>query len=1162
MPIIAPDKIIPETLQNDSRLFELQVLMQELDNTLIADQLKKNIRKILSCLCWIKVNEAFIRYAIENKHDKNNAAIYPNAQDKEKGVIRDHNGIAIHLSYDDPDTAIADYHALITQIIEGYHIAKQRSLQAAFFSKFELNEQIGCMEARTARPLKFAMLLKTTTIPAFNDLIDYFDTYLNDYALDINTMTEIEVYTNAYQFFAPYLTEQVMYNNQVIKLNKEIIDAYFENVLCINKPQESDTVWQNIYPISLIQEGNALVKTFNPNLKNFNHLLAQLKDPENIRPIEKLGKDTDRTKVYRADSNRVIVRQLTGARGRSKKTTYTKKTATSLLPTHGQMWLFNGIGYDKNTIGLLFDINQCDIKPYYYFKKNIASVTKWWVGERITQNNENFISSQALKKELSRPLNPDQILPHNEILAKLQICAVKAAFTLINKKLNRLQCLAAAASAEITLNHGSITALILSAHHAPQLYSPEKMLTDLNHYFNRADLRKKIEINDDTIKYVIKHAQYIEKNTLLALLKPLFSSLSQHRPESFSDFIDLVLDHTPEIAHTFFLATYFHSIAPSKIKKMVEEKSLDLTQISLLQLSQFYLKNYWSSEKDLLAQIYSLIMGANNNPLSPAQNKIIEFIKGDIRNNSIADIYQYLKTSYPASKYDLTLTAITLYRNAKDCDITTKSWQELSAKLTKLQCLYLAIELFDSSQKAEERLAYFGNDYDIIWQLIYHYHVKFKDEVLKQKTLAIIEHYFIKGINPLLCSMKQINAERLIEKSNDLSLKNLYQKYKPQFDNPNAIDSVAFHSLANKRIGIGKHITIQNKTLAAFHRKYLFYTTITLIILSFSVPLITMAFAPPLLIGIATIIGVVLAGIAMSLMLIKQFPANGTHKFRKTLTEEDSLYLNLGLEFQGKGLNLDHKIDRIATIVKPLSTIAKDVRDTFKPRAQPTIKMGYHLYSPIAIALGLLKLTILTPLYFILRTGKAIVNQNLFSNLGHIVKNTATIAATGTTQLVAGGYFLATIPLAPVKATIHFFISLFSRNQNSHQEKLSQRVDQAYQLLERFTANKPRLDSNKRQTYGKVFLELCHDIHRQQQKLCAAQPLNKRQIITNESRFYEKITPVRNAAPSMDERDLKHIQKYLALFKPAPIKLIEKPASSTDVELKALTEHSPLLINQ
>jgi hypothetical protein len=186
--------------------------------------------------------------------------------------------------------------------------------------------------------------------------------------------------------------------------------------------------------LDLINKHQALIKVIQSNLHDDTHwefLLKQLADPEHVRPIKTIARTVNRQKIYNAQKRAWERRQITGQRGRNKKTVYTKKTATSLLPKNGRMNFFN---LDGTTVGLLFDVNECRLDPKYIFNINAATSSAWWL------SGSAFPQTTTLDE--IRKFQDNHLQPYwNEILSRLSKESVMAIFTkqdFVTDRLNAL----------------------------------------------------------------------------------------------------------------------------------------------------------------------------------------------------------------------------------------------------------------------------------------------------------------------------------------------------------------------------------------------------------------------------------------------------------------------------------------------------------------------------------------------------------------------------------------------------------------------------------------------------------------------------------------------------------------------------------------------------
>ncbi|MCX7120429.1 MAG: hypothetical protein NTZ67_01425 [Gammaproteobacteria bacterium] len=187
-----------------------------------------------------------------------------------------------------------------------------------------------------------------------------------------------------------------------------------------------------------------IIKTINPAMEppfadpenSWGFLLSQLKDPENCRPCRALPDSVDRTRYFNPQTGEWLSREVSLTRGQRKKgASFTKKTATTLVPPNGRIKLYR----QTHGVGILFDVNKCYLGKYI-FDNNIVSDEKWWIhGVKPTgQSLPRSVSLDAIRDQQRKAEEEGVILKHNEILAKLSAYAVVGIVVPENDLLRRL----------------------------------------------------------------------------------------------------------------------------------------------------------------------------------------------------------------------------------------------------------------------------------------------------------------------------------------------------------------------------------------------------------------------------------------------------------------------------------------------------------------------------------------------------------------------------------------------------------------------------------------------------------------------------------------------------------------------------------------------------
>lgn len=183
--------------------------------------------------------------------------------------------------------------------------------------------------------------------------------------------------------------------------------------------------------LSVIRSGNALARGWVG--------LKKLKTPGSYRPPIVFDESkVDRTRVFNPLKGHWESRGLRGERGRNKKTEFTKKTRTTLLPSDGKIDLSD---YGISNDGLLFDSDQCDLRDgEYIFNKNVSDnfwLKKKWRPERLHFNMTRSTPLEELKKKLANNVPNGETSKANTIFARLKKTALLGVFTNSNTAADR-----------------------------------------------------------------------------------------------------------------------------------------------------------------------------------------------------------------------------------------------------------------------------------------------------------------------------------------------------------------------------------------------------------------------------------------------------------------------------------------------------------------------------------------------------------------------------------------------------------------------------------------------------------------------------------------------------------------------------------------------------
>jgi ankyrin repeat protein len=203
--------------------------------------------RVLECLMYIRLNEAFLRYAI--LHKTTDMHIYKYAGDSEKHVLRAHNDMSFHIiSYKDPDQAIKNYNEMIQVIEIKIDMLTATPDYARMFIRKIKDSDAGCMEVR----LKDAMLFLTNPeIKTIDDVFLDFDIEQKKSGIDLQAWnTEVASFRhNFVKYFSDKLDNLVYSDGAQLTLEWKVIIPYFVKIYGF---QEND-----FKPVDLFQ--NALI---------------------------------------------------------------------------------------------------------------------------------------------------------------------------------------------------------------------------------------------------------------------------------------------------------------------------------------------------------------------------------------------------------------------------------------------------------------------------------------------------------------------------------------------------------------------------------------------------------------------------------------------------------------------------------------------------------------------------------------------------------------------------------------------------------------------------------------------------------------------------------------------------------------------------------------
>lgn len=541
-----PDKINLSSLTDEQRN-NIKTLCEYYDNIdnigRLSAQEKDDSKRLLTVLMWLKLeslayrpgdnHSCFIAYAISHPNDDR---IYHSTlpsgivvNDKPKGVIRTPCGTAIHFkNYDAPDKAIAEYLGLVECIEQAFDIALLNNKLYELTRRFKYDRDVGCMEARTGPVLAYATQLRSMDCKtlqledAFFELNKFYQALEAAYQNNSNNNGDLlkHIYSLTYRYFSEHIGKPCMdYGHSLIKsLDKCHIDRRLKEI-GYESPDNDMDLYVQYYPIAVINDMNALAKTFDVHASfyglhgdNFKTKLAELHDPENVRPIISHPHQRQYKWDFETDSFKKKEKPVKEKRGQPVPgTRHLKKTPLTFLLEDGQIKLFRP--ECTNQIAMVFRSEEAIIPPEYVFTENYGTNARWWLDKHA--NHYRPVPLDDLKKQLKDDRRQGKTPRQNEILAKLRkdsLIALAARFKrsdeIFNQRLRKLTLLKCKCLAQEVLKdyHIDIPLLKLSSEDPVVTYPLNEQLDDLTVYFDDFEYQKKINMTLDEVWMVIKES--------------------------------------------------------------------------------------------------------------------------------------------------------------------------------------------------------------------------------------------------------------------------------------------------------------------------------------------------------------------------------------------------------------------------------------------------------------------------------------------------------------------------------------------------------------------------------------------------------------------------------------------------------------------------------
>lgn len=555
-------KVNPDQITDD-RLTILNNLREYLRSALTASSLSSHQKKkftdalkVIDCLRFVKVNEAFLRYAFFA--DKRDSSVYSLTQDGRQHVIRDFNGTALDIfiyqdktQYPDQQKALEICIAAHLDLVKDFEAAvqfvtKNKKLDE-FINKLQYDKTTGCLVKRTAASLKYVENLKKGLF-IFEDLLNGFLAEAPSEA-DEEAKEDVEKIRKALSYFSPYLWKPCLYETadgiQEALITPDFIVDYLVNILGYQdprpetsrkqvlsstqvhsneleseeekeadsglesepKPEVSYLVKTSAEALKCIADEKGLAKNISAKLDprtglganqtdSLTYHVNQLSDPANYRPYKKLAPGTNRSKYWDTTDGKHYNRRVAAVRGGPKPAgwKYSKKEAATLMPRNGKIHLYSL----PDSVFFLFNIDACYLKRSAKTGK-LKYIWKTNVGSNAkgwvgSYNRwEPSVTLEELRAYLRSYEGYDSIPSHNEILACFAKEALNAVGIQNNTLFDRLNALRVRETLRGTLGV-HLPILISTPDQGPRVYTRENQLADIQMALNYSSNTKEAKV--------------------------------------------------------------------------------------------------------------------------------------------------------------------------------------------------------------------------------------------------------------------------------------------------------------------------------------------------------------------------------------------------------------------------------------------------------------------------------------------------------------------------------------------------------------------------------------------------------------------------------------------------------------------------------------------
>lgn len=247
------------------------------------------------------------------------------------------------------------------------------------------------------------------------------------------------------------------------------------------------------HALSVVASLNGLAKSVRSSNNDFRcwlYLLHQISFPSHYRPVKSLDAGVDRGRYFNPETQTWHTRNLEGRiRGASKNTLFTKKLSTTLLARDGYTRLFrHGIG---ESVGILFDRNDCRIKGKYIFSESMNTDERPWLKHRdLAEDKHRLLKStplSTLQKQIDEQRSQGLIPEANEILAGLNRKAMIGIYATKDTLRDRVAALAMQGFVFHLLNK-ELPLFIITPEQGIEIYDKEQQKLDIETASNQPSL--------------------------------------------------------------------------------------------------------------------------------------------------------------------------------------------------------------------------------------------------------------------------------------------------------------------------------------------------------------------------------------------------------------------------------------------------------------------------------------------------------------------------------------------------------------------------------------------------------------------------------------------------------------------------------------------------